>query len=248
VNISFIVPCYNCESYIKNNIYKLYKKIKNLKIKYEIILVDDHSSDKTFFYIKELKTKIPKLKILKNTKNIGKSFSLIKAIRVSKYKYVIFIDCDLPYFESVNSIIKHLKKNDMVIINRRAIGSRLKSNKLNFYQLVRIFLGYLINAFIRFWFNTHIKDTQAGLKGFVKPKNFSKIKFISKRFFIDLELILLFLFSKKKIFSLKTSYSLPKKSNINFFNLIINFEILSELTKICIKYKLINDKTNNFLR
>ena len=91
VNISFIVPCYNCESYIKNNIYKLYKKLKNLKIKYEIILVDDHSSDKTFFYIKELKTKIPKLKILKNTKNFGKSFSLIKGIRVSKYKYTSYV-------------------------------------------------------------------------------------------------------------------------------------------------------------
>ena len=178
MNISFIIPCYNCESYIQNNIYKLYKKLKSLKIKYEIILIDDYSTDKTLFYINELKNKVSKLKILKNNKNFGKSFSLIKGIRASKYKHVIFIDCDLPYFKSIYSIIKYLKINDMVIINRKERGSRMENFKLNFYQLMRILLGYLINNFIRMWFNINIRDTQAGLKGFVKPKNFSRIKFI----------------------------------------------------------------------
>jgi len=53
---------------------------------------------------------------------------------------------------------------------------------------------------------------------------FSKIKFTSKRFFLDLELILLFYFSKKKIFSLQTVYFIDEKSNINFFNLKKNYE------------------------
>jgi glycosyltransferase involved in cell wall biosynthesis len=248
MNISFVIPCYNCEGYIKKNIYKLYKKLKSLKINYEIILIDDCSADKTLIYINKLKNVIPKLKILKNIKNFGKSFSLIKGVRVSKYKRVIFIDCDLPYFKSIDSIIKYLKTNDMVIINRRRPESKMQNYKLNFYQLMRSLLGYLINNFVRAWFNITIRDTQAGLKGFVKPKNFSRIKFISKRFFFDLELILLFSFSKKKIFSLQTIYSVDKNSNINFSNLIKNFETLRELIKICINYKLMNEKTNNFLR
>ena len=248
MNISFIIPCYNCENYIQQNIYKLYQKLKRLKIKYEIILIDDYSTDKTLFYINKLKNKIPKLRILKNKKNFGKSFSLIKGTKACKYKYVIFIDCDLPYFESIRNVIKYLKISDMVIINRRKSGSKMESYKLNYYQLMRILIGYLINNFIRAWFNITIRDTQAGLKGFAKPKNFSKINFISKRFFFDLELILLFSFSKKKIFSLKTIHSVDKKSNINLFNFKKNFEILKELVKICINYKLMNEKTNNFLR
>ena len=82
-----------------------------------------------------------------------------------------------------------------------------------------------------------IRDTQAGLKGFIKPKNFSRIKFVSKRFFFDLELILLFIFAKKKILSLKTTYHVSIYSNISFFNLKKNFETLFELIKICIYYK-----------
>ena len=84
-------------------------------------------------------------------------------------------------------------------------------------------------------------------KGFVRPKNFSKINFISKRFFFDLELILTFILAKKKIFSLNTVYSVNKKSSINFFDLNKNFEILYELIKICFNYKLINEKSNNIL-
>ena len=167
---------------------------------------------------------------------------------IDNYKHVIFIDCDFPYFQSIHKVIKYLKINDMVIVNRRTHGRRLTNYKLNFYQLMRMLLGYIVSGLIRIIFNINIRDTQAGLKGFVKPKNFSKIKFISKRFFFDLELILLFSISKKKIFSLKTTYFISNKSSISFFHLIKNFEILSELIKICINYKLVNDKTNNFLR
>ena len=247
MNVSFIIPCYNCENYISNNIYKLYKKLNKSNIKYEIILIDDHSRDMTLSHLYKLKKKIKKIKLVKNNKNFGKSFSLIRGIKASKYKYVVFIDCDFPYFKSLFKVIKHLKKNDMVIINRREKESYLENRKLNLYQWMRIILGYLINNFIRVWFKIKIKDTQAGLKGFVRPKNFSKINFISKRFFFDLELILTFILAKKKIFSLNTVYSVNKKSSINFFDLNKNFEILYELIKICFNYKLINEKSNNIL-
>ena len=237
MNISFIIPCYNCENYIKKNILRLYKKLKISKIKFEIILIDDFSSDKTYLRLNELKNKLPKLEVLKNSKNVGKSFSLIRGIKICRYNYVILIDCDLPYFKSLPNIIKYLKKNDMVIINRRMLGSRQEKNELNFYQLTRSYLGILINNFLRSWFKMSIRDTQAGLKGFIKPKNFSRIKFVSKRFFFDLELILLFIFAKKKILSLKTTYHVAIDSNISFFNLKKNFETLFELIKICIYYK-----------
>jgi len=57
MNVSFIIPCYNCENYISSNIYKLYKKLNNSNIKYEIILIDDHSYDKTLFCLNKLKKK-----------------------------------------------------------------------------------------------------------------------------------------------------------------------------------------------
>jgi len=241
MNISFIVPCYNCENYISNNILKLNNKLKNLISKYEIILVDDFSNDGTLLNLKKIKKKIRKVKVLKKKKNYGKAHSVIEGIKKSKYSHIIFIDSDLPYFEKIPKLIKNLKKNDMVIINRKEKKSKIINKSYKFYQLIRILLGYGINYFLRLRFNLKVGDTQAGLKGFVKPKNFIKIKFISKRFFFDLELILLFLHLKKKIISLPTRYSINEKSTIKLLDFKSNLEILKELIKISIKYKSINE-------
>ena len=45
--VSFVVPCYNAESFIIKNIIQLKNKVDSLKINYEIMLVDDGSNDKT---------------------------------------------------------------------------------------------------------------------------------------------------------------------------------------------------------
>ena len=108
--ISFVIPCYNCEPFIEKNIEKLEKKIKLLKIVGEIILIDDGSADKTFKKLQLIKKKKKFIKIIKNKKNIGKSYSILQGIKKSKYNHVIMIDCDFPYFSLIKKIVLSLKK------------------------------------------------------------------------------------------------------------------------------------------
>jgi len=127
--VSFVIPCYNAESFIIKNITQLENKVASLKIKYEILLVDDGSNDKTAILLKEITKKKKSISLITNKKNIGKSYSVLKGIKKSKYQHVIMIDCDLPYFKSINSIIFYLKKNiDLVIINRKLKESKLKKD------------------------------------------------------------------------------------------------------------------------
>jgi len=99
--ITFIIPCYNCESYIIDSYNKLRNEIKKFKIKYEIIFVDDGSKDKTFDILNNLKKKNRLIKILRNKKNSGKSFSVIRGINKSTNNKIVMIDCDLPYLSSL---------------------------------------------------------------------------------------------------------------------------------------------------
>ena len=56
-SISIIVPCYNAEKFIDKNIRLLIKKLQSIKIKNEIILINDGSRDNTLIKLKSIKRK-----------------------------------------------------------------------------------------------------------------------------------------------------------------------------------------------
>ena len=238
MNLSIIIPCFNSEKYILKNIEKLKKYIRKKNYKYEIIIIDDCSNDKTFKILKKFKIKNKNIKIYKNSFNEGKSYSLIRGIKKTKYEKIIIIDSDLPYFSKLNSVIRRLNNYDFVLINRGHKKSKNIGKESSAYQIIRSLIGYVVNLIIRISFSIEIKDTQAGLKGFIKPKNFSKIKFFSKRFFFDLELLLLFVSQKKKVFSIPVSFKVPTDSSIKIFDLKKNFEVIKELIIICFRKKI----------
>ena len=232
---SIILPCFNSVNYIEKKINTLIKFLNKISIKYEIIIIDDCSNDGTFYKLLKIKSKSNKITVIKNTKNIGKSYSIIKGIKKSNYKKIILIDADLPYFYKFNNVLLGLNKYDLVMIDRRHKKSKNLDTKTNSYQFFRIKIGIIFNKIIRLFLPIDYKDTQAGLKGFIKPNNFSKLNFVSKRFFFDLELILFFCLMKKKIKTIPVNFRVSRKSSIKIFDLNKNIEILKELLKVISK-------------
>ena len=243
MKISFVIPCLNAAAIIERTIKTLAKKLKKINIKqYELIFVDDGSSDGTSRIIKNLKIK--KCKLIINEYNLGKSSSLIIGIKKAKYKKIIIWDCDLPYLEKIEKVLKNMKYNDLVYINRRSEKSKLKKNKMNLYQTFRYYIGSIVCSILDILLlDKDTGDTQAGLKGFSKPKNFEKINFLSKKFFFDAELMILFFRSEYKMKSIPLKYEIYADSTIKLIA-FENFIYLFELLKIIIFYKFF--KTHNF--
>ena len=107
MQITFIVPCFNANKIIIKNYKKLNKFIKKHNIKKKIIYINDGSQDNTLKKLQEIKDK--DVKILDNKNNLGKSKSIINALKIVKTKYVVLIDCDLPYFKYLKKILDYLK-------------------------------------------------------------------------------------------------------------------------------------------
>ena len=117
--------------------------------------------------------------------NLGKSAALKKGIQKSKNEILIFLDCDLPYFQYFDKLIDKLSLGrEFVFIDRRSIKSKLDKSKLNFYQILRFIISKLVNYIISKLLIKNFKgDTQSGLKGFKIDRKFKKQKFISNKFF-----------------------------------------------------------------
>jgi glycosyltransferase involved in cell wall biosynthesis len=234
-SVSLIIPTFNDEKTIEKKVFIILKKLEKKQIKFEIVIINDGSTDGTLRKLKKIKLENNCVKLIDNKINLGKSYSVRKALKITKYNNIIISDSDLPYLEVFDKVLFQLSKNyDFVFVNRRHSKSKLKNTNLNFYQLSRYFLGNLVGLIFKVLLNLNIDggDTQAGLKGFKKIKQFNKLKFVSKKFFLDLEIMYYYKKYNKKFFSVPVKYTVPVSSTIKIFSLKKNLVIFFELFKV----------------
>ena len=91
--VSIIITNFNYSKFINKCLKSCISQNFNQK-KYEIIFVDDNSSDNSIKEINKYKKKFKNLKILKNIKNLGVAQSANRGIKNAKGKYIIRVDSD----------------------------------------------------------------------------------------------------------------------------------------------------------
>ena len=120
MTISFVVPTYNREKLISKSIDSILKAFKN---NFEIIIVDDNSTDNTNLFVKKkyhsfIKKK--KIKYFYLKKNIGVTGAKNFGYQKSKYKFIVFLDSDDKFFGNHKEFLNFLQKyknNPIVFLN-----------------------------------------------------------------------------------------------------------------------------------
>jgi len=95
LDISIIIPLLNEEESLGELTERIVSAIKPLNRTYEIIFVDDGSSDRSFEIIRTLKESYSVIRALRMRKNFGKSAALAEGFKLATGKYVITMDADL---------------------------------------------------------------------------------------------------------------------------------------------------------
>lgn len=187
LRFSVIIPVYNEERRIGHTILKIMKYMNQHNYEYDIIIVDDGSTDHTIDVIKNFKNN--KISLLRNKKNIGKGYSIKKGVLFAQKDYLLIIDADLSTpIEELENFINYTKHYDIIIGSRRMEGSK-KPIRQPFYRIIAGgTFSYLVNLFLL----RDIKDTQCGFKLF--KKNIAKRLFSMQtinRFSFDAEIMYL---------------------------------------------------------
>ena len=148
--ISIIVPVYNEEKTIIKILEKIKQNSSN-SIKYEVIVVDDGSTDQTNKLLKDNKQLFNKLLI--NETNKGKGFSVKKGLSNASGTHIIFQDADLEYDPA------DIKKFEKIFLDFDAdgiIGSRFVYSN---YTRSHNILNKIANFFLTFIFNLLYNST-----------------------------------------------------------------------------------------
>lgn len=177
-SLSIVLPIYNEEENIRDVILEIIMTMSNLNIQnYEIIAVNDGSTDNTFNILNDIKN--DKLRIINHNTNLGYGSALNSGFNLSKYPFVFFTDADRQF--DIKEIEKFLLIIDLYDI---VCGYRFKrADNFN-----RILISYFYNTLIKHIFGVNLRDIDCAFKLFRKEV-LNSIKITSSGFTINLEII-----------------------------------------------------------
>ena len=203
MKLSIIIPIRNEEFLIKKIINQLQSKLKILP--YEIIFIDDFSTDNTSEVIKELIKTKPQIKIYNNKRN-GLGGAITEGINDSTGEAICIMMSDLS--DSINDLEKYYNiiKDEGV---DAVFGSRfIEGSKVIDYPKKKLILNRIFNVITKLLFMSNYNDFTNAFKIYKKDALLKAFPLVSESFNIFLELPL-------KIISRRMKYKIIPISWIN---------------------------------
>ena len=115
VEISVVVPVYNEEKNLPLLIPQLVEVLQPLEKSYEMIFVDDGSTDKSRKILKEMASQYPEIRMIGFKKNCGETAAGAAGLKEARGEIVITIDADLQNDpKDIPTMLGYLKEYDMV--------------------------------------------------------------------------------------------------------------------------------------
>ena len=151
--ISILIPSFNEEKTILNVLNRISKTI-DPSINYEVVVINDGSTDNTLELLEQNKDLYNQL--ITYERNYGKGNAIKKGLEVSKGKYIFFQDADLEYDPiDINKFTKLINRFEPDLI----IGSRLNySEYTRSHNILNKFGNKLITLIFNLFYNTTFTD------------------------------------------------------------------------------------------
>lgn len=200
--VSIITPTYNSENYISDMLSSV---VSQTYTDWELIIVDDHSSDRSVNTIKKYCRTDSRIKLIKLNKRSGPAFARNTAIKVAKGRYLAFLDSDDYWGNNfLKYSLKFIKKRSFIYSGyNRVDEDRTFVNKSNVIPIATR--------------NTLLKGTPIScLTAFIDIKKLGKKYFPLKVYREDLAYWLIMLYNCKLAYGFnfyEANYRLHKNSS-----------------------------------
>lgn len=179
-NLSIIIPVYNEEETIQELIERINTTLTTHNISYEIIVIDDHSTDNTYQIVQKLAITYP-IQLHQKMFQKGKAQSLREGFKYARFETICMIDADLQYPpEAIPFLVStYHKYHGVIVANRRHYHAHPMKKFLS--RLFTFICGRLLHQLTC--------DVQAGLKVFSRELA-QRIPLKATEWSFDLEFLL----------------------------------------------------------
>jgi glycosyltransferase involved in cell wall biosynthesis len=154
LSLSVVIPAYNEEGAMATTVEDVRKELDGAGIKYEIIVVDDGSTDNT-----QAEARAAGVKVLMNQVNSGYGAALKRGVRAARHEYIAILDADGTYpARYLPEMLELCREQDMVVGDRGAAMANV--------PLIRRPAKWFLNAFASFLAERKLNDLNSGLRVF----------------------------------------------------------------------------------
>ncbi len=200
MRVTVIVPAYNEAATIE----QVLRRVAELQLDAEILVVDDGSGDDTAEIVGALESQIAGLRLIIHERNQGKGAAVRTGINASRGEIVMIQDADLEYDPAdIPKLLEPLNNGVAdVVYGTRFRGGQTQRAHLFWHYVGNKFLSLLTNIL----FNTTISDMEVGYKAF-NGELIRSIKLVSDDFAFEPEVTAKVLMHKDiRIFEVAISY------------------------------------------
>lgn len=179
ISISVFLPCYNEQDNVARTVEKAVNVLEKIGADYEVIIVNDGSSDGTGRIADELASRNGRIKVVHHPANLGYGSAVRSGFKTAEKELVFFTDGDGQFdMNEMPPLLPLIKQYDVVTcyrINRQD-------------TLIRKINAWCWTQLVCFLFNMKIRDIDCAFKLF-KRKIFDEIKLSSTGALIDAEIL-----------------------------------------------------------
>jgi len=159
--LSVVIPLYNEKESLKVFYAELAKEIQKFDEGYEIIFIDDGSTDVSLEILKQITKTDKQVKIYSFRKNNGKAEALTFGFGKAKGDYVVTLDADLQDKPSeIDKLLEEMKKGKWDLV----CGWRKKRKD----SMGKVFSSKLFNSIVSIFWGLKLHDYNCGLKAYSK--------------------------------------------------------------------------------
>ena len=165
IDLSIIVPAYNEEQRLPPTLDRLYAFLQTQQLRWEIVVVDDGSRDRTCAVVEDAMLRIPHLRLVKQVPNRGKGAAVRRGMLAARGQIRVMCDadCSMPPEQLPRLLAPIIACESEIAIGSRYVEGAKSDIKQPRY---RVLWSRLCNKVIQRSLVPGVRDTQCGFKAF----------------------------------------------------------------------------------
>ncbi|PZG10599.1 glycosyltransferase family 2 protein [Nonomuraea aridisoli] len=201
--VTIVLPCYNEQDHVIDEVERITKAMDSSGYTYELVAVDDCSTDETLARLKEAAPRYPRLRIRAFHRNGGSGTVRRIGTQEARGEIVVWTDADMSYpNERIPELVQLLDKDQSI---DQVVGAR--TSEEGSHKLLRVPAKWVIRKIAEMLAGQKIPDLNSGLRAFRKQVARPYLRLLPPGFSCVTTITLSFLMNQHDVYYLPIGYA-----------------------------------------